>query len=62
MGNKKAPGEDRITDEIYKNTFKIFPGYVTALYNGCLRRAVFSTRWKKSKTDTNTTTWKRKLF
>jgi hypothetical protein len=25
MGNKKAPGEDGITGEIYKSTFKIFP-------------------------------------
>jgi hypothetical protein len=29
MGNKKAPGEDGITGEIYKNTFQIFPTYLT---------------------------------
>jgi hypothetical protein len=34
MGNKKAPGEDGITGEIYKSTFEIFPNYITALYNG----------------------------
>jgi len=49
MGNKKAPGEDGITGEINKNTFEIFPSYLTALYNGCLRRGVFPTRWKRAK-------------
>jgi hypothetical protein len=49
MGNKKAPGEDGITGEIYKNTFEIFPNYITALYNGCLRRGVFPARWKRAK-------------
>jgi hypothetical protein len=49
MGNKKAPGEDGITGEIYKSTFKIFPNYVTAMYNRCLRRGVSPTRWKRAK-------------
>jgi hypothetical protein len=48
MGDKRAPGEDKITGEIYKCTFEILPNYVTALYNGCLRR-VFPTRWKGAK-------------
>jgi len=48
-GNKKAPGEDGITSEIYKSTFEIFPSYITAMYNGCLRRGVFPTRWKRAK-------------
>jgi len=49
MGNKKAPAEEGITGEIYKSTFEIFPSYITALYNGCLRRGVFATRWKRAK-------------
>jgi ribonuclease HI len=48
MGNKKAPGEDGITGEIYKTTFETFPSYTTALYNGCLRRGVFPTGWKRA--------------
>jgi hypothetical protein len=48
MGNKKAPGEDGITGDIYKSTFEISPSYITALYNGCLRRGVFPTRWKRA--------------
>jgi hypothetical protein len=38
MNNKKAPGEDGITAEIYKLTFKIFPKSITALYNSCLKK------------------------
>jgi hypothetical protein len=47
MGNKKAPGEDGITGEIYKSTFVILPRYITAIYNGCLRRGTFPVRWKR---------------
>jgi len=46
---KKAPGEDGITGEIYKSSFEIFPNYVTAMYNECLRRRVFPERWKRAK-------------
>ena len=49
LGNKKAPGEDGITGEIYKSAFEIFPSYLTAIYNGCLNRGVFPTRWKRTK-------------
>jgi len=49
LGNKKAPGEDGITGEIFKSAFEIFPSYITAIYNGCLNRGVFPTRWKRSK-------------
>jgi hypothetical protein len=49
VGYKKAPGEDRITGEIYKSTFEIFHSYITVLYNGCLRRGIFPTRWKRAK-------------
>ena len=58
MGNKKAPGEDGITGEIYKSTFEIIPSYITALYNGCLRRGVFPTRWKRAKLIPITKPWK----
>jgi hypothetical protein len=36
LNNKKAPGEDRITGEIFKQTFKISPKFITAMYNECL--------------------------
>jgi hypothetical protein len=49
MGNKKAPGEDGITGEIYKSTFEILPNYVTAIYNGCLKRGIFPTKWKRAR-------------
>jgi hypothetical protein len=43
----KAPGKDGITGEVYKSTFEIFSSYITALYNGCLRKGVFPVRWKR---------------
>jgi hypothetical protein len=48
MGNIKAPGEDGITGEIFKSLVEILPRYTTAVYNGCLRRGTFPTRWKKA--------------
>jgi hypothetical protein len=49
MNTKKAPGEDGITGEIFKQVFEIFPKYITAIYNGCLRKGVFPRRWKRAK-------------
>jgi hypothetical protein len=49
MGNKHAPREDGITGEIYKRTFEILSHYKITLYNGSIRRGVFSTRWKEAK-------------
>ena len=49
LNNKKAPGEDGITGEIFKQTFKIFPKFITAMYNECLRKGVFPKRWKQAK-------------
>jgi hypothetical protein len=49
MDKKKARGEDGITGEMYRNTFEIFPKYITAMYNGCLRRKVFPKTRKTAK-------------
>jgi hypothetical protein len=49
MNKKKAPGEDGITGEIFKQAFEIFPKYITAMYNGCLRKGVLPKRWKRAK-------------
>jgi hypothetical protein len=49
LNNKKVPGEDGITGEIFKQTFEIFPKYITAIYNEFLRRRVFPKRWKRAK-------------
>ena len=46
---KKAPGEDGITAEIFKQTFKILPKSITAMYNGCLKNGIFPEIWKKAK-------------
>ena len=34
---------------MYKSAFDIFPRYITAMYNGCLRSGVFPKRWKIGK-------------
>jgi hypothetical protein len=41
MDNKKSPGIDGITGEVYKSVFEIFPEYLTAIYNNCLKRGIF---------------------
>jgi hypothetical protein len=38
MNNRKAPGEDGITGEIFNLAFQTIPKFITALYNGCLRK------------------------
>ena len=48
MNSKKAPREDGITGEIFKQAFETFPKYITATYNGCLRKGVFPKRWKRA--------------
>jgi hypothetical protein len=49
MGNKNAPGEDGITNEVWKCIGSIFPRYLTAIYNICLRKGIFPKRWKKAR-------------
>ena len=48
-GNKKAPGEDGISGETYKSASELFPSYITAIYNGCLKRGIFPLRWKRAR-------------
>ena len=49
MDNKKAPGIDGITGEVFKSIFEILPEYITALYNSCLDSGIFPKRWKTAK-------------
>jgi len=49
LNTKKAPGEDGIAGEIFKQAFETFPKYITAMYNWCLRKGVFPKRWKRAK-------------
>jgi len=49
MGNKKAPGKDGITGVIHKRAFEILPSFITAIYNGCLKREFFPLRWKRAR-------------
>jgi hypothetical protein len=46
MNNRKAPGEEGITGEILNLAFQT--KFITALYNGCLRKGIFPTRWKRA--------------
>jgi len=41
MNNKKAPWEDGITGEIFKQAFETFPKYTAAMYNGCFGMEYF---------------------
>ena len=48
MGKNKAPGEDGIPSEVFKSVVEILPRYMTAIYNGCLRKGTFPQMWKKA--------------
>jgi len=47
--NKKAPGENGITGEIYQRVYKQFPSFIYTIYNECLRKSCFAKKWKKLK-------------
>ena len=49
MNKKKAPEEDGITGEVFESAFDVFPKYITAMYNACLRKGVFPKRWKTAR-------------
>jgi hypothetical protein len=49
MDNKKAPGENGITGELFKQIFETFPNCITTMYNECLRKGTFPNRWKRAK-------------
>lgn len=40
MDNRKAPGEDGITADIYKSVYQILPKFTTAMYNDWLRGSI----------------------
>jgi hypothetical protein len=48
MNNRKAPGEDGITGDIFNQVFLMLPKFITAMYNGCLRNGIFPKRWKRA--------------
>ena len=48
MNNRKAPGEGGITGDVLYQAFKTLPKFITALYNGCLRKGIFPTRWNRA--------------
>ena len=60
MDNKKAPGEDGITGEVYKSAFEVFP----LIYNCIVQRLTAKRRLPEAmedcKTDTHTETRKGK--
>jgi hypothetical protein len=45
LKDKKAPGEDGITGEIYQMVHKQFPTLIYTLYNECLRKGCFP-KWE----------------
>jgi len=44
MKKKKASGVDGITGKVFKSAFDILPKYISAFYNGCIRKGVFPKR------------------
>jgi len=45
VGNKIVPS---IPSEVFKSLVETLSRYITAIYNGCLRKGVFPKRWKKT--------------
>lgn len=46
----KAPGGDGFTADICQRAFRCLPRTFTAIYNGCLRKGYFPSRWKSATT------------
>ena len=49
LNNKKAPGEDGITGEIYKRVYKLLPSFTYTIYSVCLQVGCFPKRWERTK-------------
>jgi len=49
LKNRKAPGEDGITGEIYKRVYKLFHSFTYTIHSVCLPAGCFPKRWKKAK-------------
>lgn len=49
MDPNKTPGEDGITSTILRKVFEIFPKYMTAMYNSCLKTSTFPKQWKRAR-------------
>lgn len=47
MDKNNGPEEDGIPSEVFKGVVEILPRYMTAIYNGCLRKGTFPQKWKK---------------
>ncbi len=46
LKQNKAPGIDRITNEILQRVFKLIPNEITKLFNKCLEFGYFPKNWK----------------
>lgn len=46
LKNNKAPGPDRVEVCVLKAACKLIPGYVTHLFNACLKWGIFPKVWK----------------
>jgi hypothetical protein len=49
LDNKKAPTENGITGQIFKQTFQNLPIYTDTTYKECLRKGTLAKRWKRAK-------------
>lgn len=47
--NRKAPGDDGITNELCKLLFKLNPGWYVKVFNYCLNKGIFPKCWKIAK-------------
>lgn len=47
MKNKKAPGDDGLSNEIVREAVKLDPELFLFVFNACLREGVFPSIWKK---------------